>query len=328
MRLTTSISVALLAVVSVTGAPTRRQVSQTNLSADVVLIAGGNVPNAGFPTALSESTINDIQVANFLENLESAFFQAAVTNITTWGTTGFPDDTLDIIRRVAAQEQVHVATFEDILTHFKAAVIPPCQYRFPVTDTASFLKLAQVITSVGIGAVINLAATTSIIDPALIQNLASTVTNEARQDAFFRQAALGLVPNPTPQDTQISAIWALNLALPFVVPNSCALFPEVPIFPAMTVVAPTGNSTGDNGTITFSTMAAVSGNMSIAWINQANLPVFTPVTRSRTAGQLTTSIPPGLGGMAFAALVNQTTAKDVTALTTMTLAGPATVQIS
>ena len=207
-------------------------------------------------------------------------------------------------------------------------MIPPCQYQFPVTDTASFLKLAQVITSVGIGAVINLAAATSITDPALIQNLASTVTNEARQDAFFRQAALGLAPNPTPQDTQISAVWALNLALPFVVPNSCPLFPAVPVFPAMTVVAPTSNSTSDNGTITFSTTATVSGNLSIAWINQANLPIFVPVANTLKAGQLTSSIPPGMGGMAFAALVNQTTAKDVATLITMTLAGPAAVQIS
>ncbi|MCJ1383736.1 hypothetical protein MMC17_006850 [Xylographa soralifera] len=328
MRLTTFISVALVGVVAITGAPTRRQASQINISAEVVATAGGGVPNIPPPSSLSKSTLNDIQVANFLENLESAFFQAAVTNITAWGTTGFPDDTLDIIRHVAAQEQVHVATFEDILTHFNTPVIPPCQYQFPATNTASFLKLAQIITSVGIGAVINLAAATSITDPALIQNLASTVTNEARQDAFFRQAALGLVPNPTPQDTQISAIWALNLALPFVVPNSCPLFPEVPIFPAMTVIAPTGNSTGDNGSITFSTTAEVSGNLSIAWINQANLPVFTPVARTLMAGQLTSSIPPGMGGMAFAALVNQTTAKDVTALTLMTLAGPAFVQIS
>ncbi|MCJ1434748.1 hypothetical protein MMC27_004118 [Xylographa pallens] len=328
MWTTTFIFAAFLGVVSVTAVPIRRHAAPMNISTEVVSIAGGGVPNTPLPSSLAESTLNDIQVASFLENLESAFFQAAVANITAWGTTGFPDDTLDIVRRVAAQEQVHVATFDAILTDFKTPVIPPCQYRFPVTNTSSFLKLAQIITSVGIGAVINLAATTAITDPALIQNLASTVTNEARQDAFFRQAALGLVPNPTPQDTQISAIWALNLALPFVVPNSCPLFPDVPIFPAMTVVTPTGNSTGDNGTITFSTTAGVSGNLSIAWVNQANLPVFTPVGRTLMAGQLTSSIPPGMGGMAFAALVNQTTAKDVMALTTMTLAGPATVQIS
>ena len=44
-------------------------------------------------------------------------------------------------------------------------------------------------------------------------------------------------------------------------------------------------------------------------------------------GELMSSIPPGMGGMAFAVLVNRTNAKDVVALTTMTLAGPAVVQI-
>lgn len=180
----------------------------------------------------------------------------------------------------------------------------------------------------GIGAVLNLAASTSVTDPALVNNLASTVTNEARQDAFFRQAALGLVPNPTPQDTRISAVWALNLALPFVVPSSCPLFPKVQTFPAMSIISPVAsNSTGDSGNIVFSTTAeGMTGNLSIAWINQANVPQFT--SASRAGNQFTTTIPPNMGGMAFAALVNQTTAVDVATLTLMTLAGPAPVQIS
>ncbi|MCJ1473415.1 hypothetical protein MMC13_002066 [Lambiella insularis] len=298
------------------------------LSPALISEAGGDVPNAELPSSLSQATLNDIQVANFLENLESAFFEAAVTNLTQWGTAGFPDDTLDIVKRVAAQETVHKQTFRSILAHFNTATIPACQYQFPVTDTASFLKLAQIITSVGIGAVIDLAGSVSISDPALVNGIASTVANEARQDAFFRQAALGLVPNPTPQDTRISAVWALNLALPFVVPNSCPLFPEVQIYPAMTVISPVaGNSTGDSGNIVFSTTAeGLPGNISVAWINQANVPQFTAANRA--GSQFTTTIPSNMGGMAFAALVNQTSAVDVATLTPMTLAGPAPVQIS
>lgn len=102
MHFSTFITVTALSSSAVFAAPTRRQASVMNLSPAVIAEAGGNVPNAGLPPSLSKATLNDLQIANFLENLESAFFQAAVNNITEWGTAGFPDDTLDIIKRVAA----------------------------------------------------------------------------------------------------------------------------------------------------------------------------------------------------------------------------------
>lgn len=82
--------------------------------------------------------------------------------------------------------------------------------------------------------------------------------------------------------------------------------------------------------VTFVTAANVTKNMYIGWVNQANLPVYTNVTIAAgiPAGTFTTTVPPGLGGMAFAALTGQTAATDVGALTVATLAGPALVEIS
>ena len=132
-----SIYVVLLAVSSVMGAPTRRQAAQMNLSPEVISRAGGAVPNSGFPPTLSKSTLNDIQVANFLENLESAFFQAAVTNITAWGTAGFPDGTLDIIQRVAAvsgcERAVHPSS--TLITHSKNKYMSPPLRTYSHTST-------------------------------------------------------------------------------------------------------------------------------------------------------------------------------------------------
>ena len=60
------------------------------------------------------------------------------------------------------------------------------------------------------------------------------------------------------------------------------------------------------------------------------MPVYTPVniTAGIPAGIFTTTVPPGLGGLAFAALTGQTAAQDVGGLTVATLAGPALVEIS
>ena len=53
---------------------------------------------------------------------------------------------------------------------------------------------------------------------------------------------------------------------------------------------------------------------------------YTPATIEN--GKVTSSIPNGLAGLAFAALTGQNTALDVNALTGVTVAGPAPVQIS
>ena len=195
-----------------------------------------------------------------------------------------------------------------------------------MTNTAEFIKLAQVITTVGIGAVIDLAASAATTDPVLLQNIASTVTVEARHDAFFRQA-LSLTPNPAPQDTRISPEWALNLALPFVLPGSCPLSPAVRRFPSLEIL---GVMTPTTTMITFATTANVTQGMYVGWVNQANVPVYTSISvlAGMPQGVFNTTVPPGMGGMAFAALTGQTMALDVAALTVATLAGPVPVPIS
>ena len=69
------------------------------------------------------------------------------------------------------------------------------------------------------------------------------------------------------------------------------------------------------------------GNLFIAWVNQANVVKYTPAKKVE-GNVVETMIPEGLGGIAFAVLTNTQTAKDVNALTGITLAGPAPVQIS
>jgi len=157
--------------------------------------------------------------------------------------------------------------------------------------------------------VIDLAASVATTDPALLQNIASTVTVEARHD------------------TRISPEWALNLALPFVVPGSCPLSPAVRRFPRLEIL---GVMTPTTTMITFATTANVTQGMYVGWVNQANVPAYTSISvlAGMPQGVFNTTVPPGMGGMAFAALTGQTMARDVAALTVATLAGPVPVPVS
>jgi hypothetical protein len=65
-------------------------------------LAGGGLPNGALPAEVSRSGIKDIQLAQFLENLEASFFSAGSANISKWGTGGYPNNSIDIIEQISA----------------------------------------------------------------------------------------------------------------------------------------------------------------------------------------------------------------------------------
>jgi hypothetical protein len=65
-------------------------------------IAGGGIPNSAKPTIISASAVKDLQLALFLENLETSYFLTGLTNITQWGLSGYPNDTAEIVNKLAA----------------------------------------------------------------------------------------------------------------------------------------------------------------------------------------------------------------------------------
>ena len=224
-------------------------------------------------------------------------------------------------------------TAENILNHFGDKTFTPCEYVFPVSTAEEFFALANIITSVGIGAVINVASSLALTDPTLVPGPASILAIEARHDAFFRAAAhVSPIPNPAPFDTRISAEWALNLAMPFIVEGSCkGGMPDFAVIPGLKQTSGASPLTGSSGPITFSFDASAvkfdtTKTYYIGWVNQANVVSYTPATVSN--GNVASTIPAGLAGLAFAALTSQNTALDVNTLTGVTVAGPAPVQIS
>ncbi|KAF4624709.1 hypothetical protein G7Y89_g13460 [Cudoniella acicularis] len=261
-------------------------VAATPICSDV---AGGGLPNSGRPLLLSPAAVKDLQLALFLENLEVAYFSSGLSNITMWGINGYPNDTIGV------QKEIHVATIIDLLEAYNEIPIPPCNYSFPVNSTEQFFELADIITSVGIGATIGLAKRLAFTDPLLIKPVASILAVESRHDAFFRHIE-GEVPNPAPSDTGISSIWAYNFALSFIDPAQ------------MTFIAEAGKQ------------------LLVGWVNQLDVPVYTPLNIT-VKGQGTALVPQGMNGAAFAVVTTQRL-DNADDLALATLAGPVVVKLS
>jgi Ferritin-like domain len=331
------ISAASALPASITGSAITPQVTQ---------LAGGGIPVNNNPPAaqLSQNAVSSFELANFLENLESNFFQNGLANLTAWGTAGYTNgvSNLDVVAAVAAQEEVHVANLVKVITGNGGQAIVPCQYQFPVSDAPSFYALANIITSVGIGALIDLEANVAPTDPGVIPAVGSIVPVESRHDAFFRLTA-NEHPNPTAFETRISGTWAYNLALDFIVADSCTNLPvsisSLPVFPDIQVINAGPPSfaakNGEPGSLTFTVLTPsqmythwnTSGPLYMGWVDAANSPVYTSVTHVGN-GDFMADIPSGLFGMAFAALTNQNTATNVADLTKATVAGPLPMPVS
>ncbi|KAJ9615234.1 hypothetical protein H2200_001308 [Cladophialophora chaetospira] len=311
-------------------------VTGTALPPNIAQQAGGGLSNQpGGPPKLSQNGIDSFHLANFLENLESNFFQEGLMNYTQWGSgnqvNGVPN--MGVVSRIAAQEEVHVASIVGLLQGNGAQPVAPCEYNFPVTDEKSFLALASIITNVGIGALIDLEAGLSTTDAGLEATVGSILPVESRHDAFFRIYAKE-VPNPTTFETRISALWAFNLALDFIVPNSCKNLPPsitgLQIFPDLGIIGyggPSFATPNSPGKLIFQVgqpnMLPQGWNsrpLYMAWVNQNDVPAYTPVTVQ--GNELHADVHPGMFGIAFAALTNQNTATNINDLTKATLAGP------
>ncbi|KFX94961.1 hypothetical protein O988_06068 [Pseudogymnoascus sp. VKM F-3808] len=278
---------------------------------------------------LSPGTVAGLQLALYLENLEVNFFRSASVNITSGDAAqGISNATLDAIS-VAAQEQVHQKTLQNILLAAGSSIIPECQYVFPSRNTSEFLSLGRSLSSVGVSAILGLAETVAILDSSLVSGIASIAATEARHDAFFN-VANGQLPNPAPFDTPISSTWAYNLALKFIVPASCPVELPITILPTLStqVILPSNQTS-----MTFSwdpkqepVIQEKGKNLFIGWVNQLGSPIYTPL-KSIGNGTGTATVPPGLKGVIYTALTTQNTLMSVDDLTEATLAGPAIILV-
>lgn len=307
------------------------------LSIQTAELAGGGVP-AGGPTSFSPNAIVNFKIANFLEGVESAFFAQSLIILgkdpafTTPGADG--KSIQNITSQIAAQELVHKATLEGLILTAKEQPVPACTTILPVSDVPDFLAKANLVTSTAIGVIVTiLQSLAGSMDAGLLGPLSSILSVESKQDAFFRMASAN-TPSSSPIDTAISPAWAVHLALDLVDPLSCPQLPAVDMLPKMTVTNPVFGSTPPSVmppemTFTFERTRVMDGvPLFVGWVNQANAPVYTPITVGADGTSGSTPIPAGLTGIAFAALTNQSSAMTTAQLTDATIAGPAGVLFS
>lgn len=135
--------------------------------------------------ALAASSSSDIEILNFaltLEYLEADFYKNKAASV------GLSGEAKALAASFADQEQQHV---EALMKAIQAAGGTPVKkpiFVFPVTDQASFLKLAYVLENTGVGAYNG--AGPSLSNPAYLAAAGSIVQVEARH-----AAAIGLLVN-------------------------------------------------------------------------------------------------------------------------------------
>lgn len=214
--------------------------------------------------------------------------------------------------------------------------MPPCLYKFPYTDPVSFVNLANMITSVGIGSYLG-GASQLVDNPILETASASIVTVEARHDAYLR-AGVGGSPFPTSFDTALTGVFAYNLAQMFIV--ECPQQLPIIILPKLILDAPVPQPVRQppllGGTeltfkfdpSTFFVEVDPAASLYIAFVNQVTNATFAETTSCGT-GCVTVPLPDGLGNVAYAVLTTFSGGLNLEQLTTFgTLAGPAEVVIS
>ncbi|PQE04232.1 sexual development protein [Rutstroemia sp. NJR-2017a BVV2] len=296
--------------------------------------AGGGVPSGPLPeTSFTPNAVQLFKVANFIENIESAFFAQVLQSLGKDQTFNAPTrdgrSIANVTSQIAAQELVHIATVGGLLGAVGEPSVPPCATVVGVSDTNDFLAKSNVITSASIGVIISLISTLATSDAPLVRPLASILSTESQQDTFFRMTGNN-TPSAAPFNTGLSTTFAYNIALNLVDPRSCPQLMPLPILPSLNLTSPIMTATSPATpptSITFNATGAPQGrNLYIGWVNQVNPVVYTNVTVKGGVGSA--DVPKGLTGMTFAALTAQTMETTVDGLSNATLAGPAPVLLS
>lgn len=234
-------------------------------------------------------------------------------------------------------EATHAATIATILTDSGYKAVPPCTYKFPFNDPVSFVDLANMITTVGIGAYLGGAA--QLVDNPMLEVASGTIlTVEARHDAYLR-AGVGGSPFPTAFDTALSSVFAYNLAQQFIV--ECPMQLPIILLPKLMLTNPPPMSNPHLAPVAAGTELSFSFDPStffvkvdpnaalyIAFINQVTNTTFAEATKTGT-DSVSVKVPTGLGNSAFAVLTTFSGGLNEDQVTQYgTLAGPVEVVLS
>ena len=295
----------------------------------------------GLPPVVSEQDASVLQLALYLEHLETALYTGGYNAFTEaqYEAEGFPAGFRDNVAVIAQHETTHADTISAILTSAGKSPVPPCEYSFPYNSPTSFVDLANAITSVGIGAYLGGGALLTD-DPELLTAATSILTVESRHDAYLR-AGVGGSPFPTPFDTSLPGVFAYNLAqmfikqcpqqLPIIIlPKLKLESPPPPSDPHLKPVAAGTELVFSYDPATFFVPVDSSKPLYIGIINSITNVTYTEATKMGD-NMVSIPVPEGAAGAAFAVLTTfgpDAALKEDQLSQFGTLAGPAEVVLS
>lgn len=302
-----------------------------SINASPLLKRQAAVAQTGASGSLSANDVLVVQLATYLEHLETSLYSGGYANFTEaeYDAAGLAAPFRKNINVTASQEATHATTLSGLLTANGVSPVPACTYKFPYQSVSMFVALADLITTTGIGAYLG-GADLLMDNPALLTMAGSILTVEARHDAYLR-AGLKQSPFPKAFDTPLTATWAYNLAQAFIV--SCPQTLPFPLLPTLSIApsqAPASildpiaqNATVDLTWTGTSTPVAAGTPLYVALVSgPLQPPTFVNLTSTGSmAGSFV--LPGGLDGTFFAVLTTFSGGVNTTVLTTTgTLAGP------
>jgi ferritin-like protein len=151
----------------------------------------------------------DVQILEFalsLEQLESAFYKAALANA---GLTG---DAQKIATAFGAHEDEHVKALEQLLTQLGSKPAEAPKTKFGLTDEASFFDLAVTLEDTGIGAYNGAGPQLESVD--IISALGTIVQIEGRHSGALRMMT-GQDPAPEAFDKPLPPAEVSSRVQPF-----------------------------------------------------------------------------------------------------------------
>jgi len=161
-------------------------------------------------TALAQSGGGDLDILNFaltLEYLESAFYREAQAK------AGLSGQAAKLAKEIGQHEQEHVKALSGAISKMGGKPVQAPKVAFPLTDEASFLKLAQTFEDTGVSAYNGAAP--AIKSKEVLSVAGSIVQVEARHAAAVRGLA-GNHPAPNAFDPTLSKPQVLNAVKPFI----------------------------------------------------------------------------------------------------------------
>jgi rubrerythrin len=160
--------------------------------------------------AFAQVSTSDLTIVNFalgLENLEAAFYKAALAP-----AVGLKGQVKAIATEFGAHEAAHAKALSDLVQQLGGKPPAPAQAKFPVKDQASFLRLAITLEETGISAYNG--AATAITSPDLLEAAGGIAQTEARHAGALRMLA-NQDPAPQAFDKPLSAQKVTQRVQPF-----------------------------------------------------------------------------------------------------------------